>query len=175
MSPYTTDIGTYIGYNLSVRKWAPGEGVDIGKYCSIADNVTFLCGGAHRSSLVSTYPWDVKLLGKDDKESRTYKSSPRTHVGHDVWIASHATIMPGLRIGTGAIVQAWSVVFDDVPPYAVVRGNPAKIIRYRHRDWVREGLLNSQWWDWPEDIIRARVNELYASPESFVRKYGRLE
>ncbi len=172
MSELSVGVGTYVGDRLVVRTWADNEGVSIGKYCSIADNVELFCGGAHRTSLVSTWPFDPNLRGTSDIDSRTYKTSKPTVIGHDVWIASGAIIMPGLTIGNGAVIGPRAVVFRDVEPYEIVRGNPAEHVRYRHRRPIVDALLSIAWWHWPQDAVEARLEDFYLPVEEFVRKYS---
>lgn len=164
-------VGSYHAADLAIRGFVDGEGVDVGKYTSIAPCVTFLAGGAHRTSLVSTYPFDPKLRGTGDGESRTYKHQARTVVGHDVWISTGATIMAGVTIGNGAVIGPCAVVFDDVPPYAVVRGNPAYVIRHRFEPDVIEALQDIAWWNWEEAKIAAHVEDMYGPLREFLRKH----
>lgn len=171
MSGLIMGEGSYAAPDIRVLVYDSEDGVTVGKYCSIAHRVTLHCGGAHRTSLVSTWPFDCKMLGKVNHDSRTYKHQKRTTIGHDVWIADGATICAGVTVGNGAVIGPGAVVFADVAPYAVVRGNPAKHVRYRHRAWVVEALQRIAWWDWPEDTIRARIDALYSAPEDFVRQY----
>lgn len=172
MSDVTIGEGTYLGPNVAVHRWCEGERVEIGAYCSIADRVEFFCGGGHRTSLVSTYPFDPKLRGTSDADSRTYKHATPTRIGNDVWICSGACIMPGLTIGNGAVIGPHAVVYDDVPAYAVVRGNPATVVRFRHNDAaIITALQRIAWWDWPEHVIRLRVEDFYLPVAEFVAKY----
>jgi virginiamycin A acetyltransferase len=83
-----------------------------------------------------------------------------TRVGNDVWIGYGSTVMPGVTIGDGAIVGSCSVVTKDVPPYAIVGGNPAKVIRYRFDEVTIARLLELRWWDWPIERITARLADL---------------
>lgn len=168
----TIGEGSYHAPDLKIRRWDPSESVVVGKYCSIADRVQLFCGGGHRTSLVSTFPFDPLMLGTKNIDSRTYKRTLPTLIGNDVWIASGATIMAGLTVGDGAVIGPGAVVFEDVPPYAVVRGNPASVIRYRHRPHVIDALQRIAWWHWPADVIKARVEDFYGSVESFVEKYS---
>lgn len=99
----------------------------IGSYCSIAPNVRFLLGGEHQLYSISTYPFKVKSFG----EAREAGSKGDIVVKDDVWIGTNAIICSGVTIGQGAIVAAGAVVTKDVEPYAIVGGNPAKLIKYR--------------------------------------------
>lgn len=109
----------------------------IGSYCSIAGGVQFLLGGEHQINSISTYPFKVKVFG--------YKSEAGTKgciiVKDDVWIGSNAIICSGVTIGQGAIIAAGAVVTKDVEPYAIVGGNPAKVIKYRFDEEIRKKLL----------------------------------
>ncbi len=172
MNGLFTGVGTYHAPDLVIRRWVEGEQVTVGKYCSIADNVSLFCGGAHRTSLVSTWPFDPLMLGTSDGESRTYKHQSPTVIGHDVWIASGATIMAGIYIGDGAVIGPGAVVFEDVMPYSVVRGNPACQIRWRFSASQIEALLRIKWWDWPEETIRERVEDFYGPVQDFIEKYS---
>ena len=96
---------------------------------------------------------------------------PKTGIGNDVWIGSNVIIPGGIQIGTGAIVATGSVVVKDVPPYAIVGGNPAKIIRYRFSKEQIDVLLGSEWWNWPIEKIRQQVDE-FSDIEKFQAGIG---
>ncbi len=163
--------GTYHAADLSIRKWDDSESVVVGKYCSIADQVTLFCGGGHRTTLVSTWPFDIRLRGAPDHGSRTYKRQAPTRIGNDVWIAFGVTVMAGLTIGDGAIIGPCAVVFENVAPYAVVRGNPAVEIRRRFDPTTIAALQAIAWWDWPEETISDRHDDFFLPVDEFVRKY----
>lgn len=113
---------------LNIYEWGTdGEGIDIGNYVSIADNVKFILGGNHRYDTLSTYPFKVLICG-EKKEAYT---NGKIVVEDDVWIGMDSIILSGVRIGKGAIIAAGSVVTKDVGPYSIVGGNPAKFIKYR--------------------------------------------
>lgn len=170
-SDVTIGEGTYLGPHLSVPRWCPGERVEIGAYCSIADRVELFCGGGHRTSLVSTFPFDPRFRGTTDAASRTYKHAKPTRIGNDVWIASGACIMPGLTIGNGAVIGPHAVVFGSVEPYAVMRGNPAVRVRYRFEPAIIDALQRIAWWDWPAGVVESRVDDFYLPVAEFVAKY----
>jgi virginiamycin A acetyltransferase len=134
------------------------ERLVIGKYCALAAGVRFIMGAAnHRLPAISTYPFPL-FGGAWTAASDLFADRPRrgdTVVGNDVWIGYQALIMPGVRIGDGAIVGAASVVANDVPPYGVVSGNPAELVRIRYPDRDVARLLRIAWWDWPvEEVTR---------------------
>jgi virginiamycin A acetyltransferase len=129
-----------------------GDKLIIGKFCAIARGVKFIMNGAnHKLSGISTYPFQIFGNGWEkvmpEPEDLPYKGD--TVIGNDVWLGYESTIMPGVRIGNGAIVSARSVVVSDVPAYAIVGGNPARIIRERFEPEAVRLLEALAWWDWP--------------------------
>lgn len=133
-----------------------GDKLIIGKFCALAKGVTFIMNGAnHPLSGISTYPFYIFRNGweKADPAPGALPYKGDTVVGNDVWIGYEAVIMPGVTIGDGAIVAAKSVVVRDVPPYAIVGGNPAQVIKQRFPAEVVATLLELAWWDWPIERI----------------------
>mgnify|MGYP001791002426 CR=1 FL=1 len=148
-----------------------GDKLIIGKFCAIARQVKFIMNGAnHKLSGISTYPFQIFGNGWEQVTPELgdlpYKGD--TVIGNDVWIGYDVLIMPGVKIGNGAIVSSRSVVVSDVPAYAVVGGNPAKVIKKRFADDVIERLEAIAWWDWPIEkitnhlslIVSADINAL---------------
>lgn len=126
-----------------------GDQLIIGKFCAIASDVKFIMnGGNHRTDWLTNYPFPVFGNGWESAMPDSWPFKGNTVIGNDVWIGYGATIMPGIKIGDGAIIGAQSVVTRDVPAYSIVGGNPAKEIRKRFEDSVIEDLLNIRWWDW---------------------------
>jgi virginiamycin A acetyltransferase len=135
------------------------EKLVIGKFVQIAHGATFITSSAnHPMGGFSTFPFRIF----NPETMGDYASLPArdTIVGNDVWIGTRATIMPGVTIGSGAIVAAGSVVTRDVPAYAIVGGNPAAIIRMRFDAAVIDKLIETAWWDWPVERIRDRLAAL---------------
>ena len=133
-----------------------GDKLIIGKFCALAEGVRFIMNGAnHKLSGFSTYPFSIFGNGWEQvmpkPEELPYKGD--TVVGNDVWIGYRALILPGVRIGDGAIIAAGSVVTRDVPPYTVVGGNPARPIRARFPENTVRALLDIAWWNWDADKI----------------------
>lgn len=133
-----------------------GDRLIIGRYCAIARGATFVMNGAnHRMSGFSTYPFNIFGNGWERStplpQELPYKGD--TVVGNDVWIGYEAMLMPGVRVGDGAIVAARSVVSADVPAYAIVAGNPARVVRMRYDETQVQRLLRIAWWDWDADKV----------------------
>lgn len=163
---YLRGIGTYVGNGFETRYERDGGIVSIGNWCSIGQFVTVYCGGYHHTDWVTTSPI------REDGQS-TY-SKGNVEIGSDVWIGDGAVIMSGIRIGIGAVVGARSVVTRDVPPYAVVGGNPARLIRYRMRFDQIDAMLRIRWWLWEEQEVR-RNWEIFCQPDidAFIARFDR--
>ncbi|MGC5030822.1 CatB-related O-acetyltransferase [Micromonospora sp. DT229] len=142
------------------------EQLIIGRFCAIAAGTRFLmAGGDHPVLGPSTFPFT--LFGGEWTERtlevvNTMPSRGDTVVGNDVWFGYRSTLMPGVRIGDGAIIAAGAVVTTDVPPYTIVGGNPARPIRQRFSDEDVHRLRRAAWWDWPVDLITAHCRTLMA-------------
>lgn len=145
--------------------------VDVGNFCSIGPDVKIGLSRHPSRTFVSSYPafYSNQNLGcpQSFRDDKIFDDSvPKTSIGNDVWIGSNVIIPGGVRIDTGAMVAAGSVVVNDVPPYAIVGGNPAKVIRLRFSDEQIEFLLASEWWNWPIDKISQNV-EVFSDIEKF--------
>ncbi len=142
-----------------------GDKLIIGKFCAIARGVRFIMNGAnHKTSGISTYPfqifgngWEKVMPGPGELP---YKGD--TEIGSDVWIGYDALIMPGVKIGNGAIISARAVVTSDVPPYTIVGGNPARAIRQRFSEKQIKMLETIAWWDWPVEKITRHLSLIVA-------------
>lgn len=133
-----------------------GDKLIIGKFCAIANNVTFIMnGGNHASHGVSTFPFFIFGNGWEQHAPvpGTLPFKGDTEVGNDVWIGTGAVIMPGVKIGDGAVIGSYAVVIKDVPAYAVVGGNPATVLRRRFCDDDIAQLMAIAWWHWPVEKI----------------------
>jgi virginiamycin A acetyltransferase len=132
----------------------------IGKFCQIASGVRFIMNGAnHPMGGISTYPF--KVFGKSwSSANLEVTSKGDTEIGNDVWIGNFATIMPGVKIGHGAIIGTNALVTKDVAPYSIVGGNPAQQIRRRFDDKTIDFLVQLAWWDWPAGKIANHLNAI---------------
>lgn len=140
----------------------------IGRFCSIGNAVVIGQERAgHPLNWVSSHPF--QYTGTSLQYAALGKPA---EIGHDVWIGREAMILEGVIVGTGAVIAARSVVTRDVPPYAVVAGTPARVLRYRHPPHVIESLLASAWWELPVGILQGLpLNE----PESFLNAIAVLQ
>ena len=140
------------------RVWWHPKGTEclrVGSYASLGG--TYILGGNHGTDRPTTYPlrinWDLEGAWEDGVPV----STGDTIVGSDVWTCEACVILSGVTIGDGAIVAAGAVVTKDVPPFAIVGGNPARLIRYRFNERQRAALMAIRWWEWTEDEVRAAV------------------
>jgi len=143
----------------------------IGSFTSIATNVNITLGN-HPTDRISTSPFFyLKEFGfrKDDRLDIVTKNNNPVIIGSDVWIGRDVTIMPGVKIGDGAIVAAGAIVAKDVPPYAVVGGVPAKVIRYRFDEATIERLIKSAWWTWSDEKLSQNLESFFGI-ESFLAR-----
>lgn len=164
----TFDRHSYCGYDCSFVH------VDVGSFCSIANGVT-IGGAQHPVHFLSTSP--TFLSHRDSVKAKfaehVYNPAFRTTVGNDVWIGERALIKAGVTIGHGAVIGMGAVVTRDIPPYAIVAGNPARLIRMRFSQPVIDGLLKLRWWDFSDDDLR-RIGPIAPEPETLLRQEGLL-
>jgi hypothetical protein len=131
-----------------------------------------MMGGNHRPDWVTTYPFSA--INDRWPEAAAIEGHPSTRgdvtIGNDVWIGQNATILSGVSIGHGACVAASAMVSRNVPPYAIVAENPARVVRKRFSDEQIEQLLAINWWDWSEELIRTHVADLLQTDiDAFLR------
>ncbi|MER7053279.1 CatB-related O-acetyltransferase [Streptomyces sp. NPDC000351] len=142
------------------------ERLVIGRYCAIAAGTRFLmAGGEHPTMGVSTFPFTMfggELAERTLDIVTGMPSRGDTVVGNDVWFGHRCTVMPGVRIGDGAVIAAGAVVTADVPPYTIVGGNPARPIRQRFGDADIERLRRAAWWDWPVELVTEHARTIMA-------------
>ena len=150
---------------------------EIGKFCSIAAR-TRINPGNHPLDRAALHHFTYRSLSyqlgpEDDATFFEWRRSHKVTLGNDVWIGHGAVILPGVTIGNGAGVGAGAVVSKDVPPFAVVAGVPAKILRYRFEEKMQDALLRIAWWDWSREQLAAALPDFRSlSIQEFVQKYG---
>jgi chloramphenicol O-acetyltransferase type B len=159
------DKHTFCGYNCVIVN------CNIGAFTSIANGV-IIGGGMHPIDWVGMSP--VFYEGRDSVKAK-YSEYQReavklTTVGHDVWIGQNSLIKQGITIGTGAVIGMGSIVTKDVPPYAIVAGNPAKLIRYRFTEEIVSKLIASRWWLLDENDLKRYAKDI-THPEKFLKNF----
>jgi virginiamycin A acetyltransferase len=155
---YYDDPDDPLGFERHAVLYAHGpERLIIGRYCALASGVRFIMPGANHADLgPSTFPFGIFGEPWAERTMDLVMGAPSrgdTVVGHDVWLGYAALVLPGVTIGHGAVVAAASVVTSDVPPYAIVGGNPALLIRMRYEADDVKRLLRAAWWDWPVERV----------------------
>lgn len=140
------------------------ENVVIGNFCSIGRDLSVI-SGMHDLNTFSTFSFQsynhkTPLVSILDKKIDNELEEQITYIGNDVWIGSYVKIIGGKKIGNGAVIGANSLITKDVPDYAIVAGNPAKIIRYRLDDEKNKELMEMEWWNWSDEEIVSRIDEL---------------
>jgi virginiamycin A acetyltransferase len=139
-----------------------GDKLIIGKFCMIASGVKFIMNGAnHLTESLTAYPFAIFGKGWEKAmEGKSYPVKGDTIIGNDVWIGHNATLMPGIKIGDGAIIATNSTVVKDVEPYSVVGGNPAREIKKRFPKETVDRLLQLRWWNWSPEKINENLQHL---------------
>ena len=148
----------------TIRWWGESANLSIGKYCSIADDVEIFLGGNHRTDWVSTYPFSAF---RNWPSARGIPGHPSTKgdvtIGNDVWLGAGCVILSGVTVGNGAVIGCRSVVSRDVPPYAIVAGNPATVVRFRFGAEEIDRLQACAWWDWEPGRVARNVKRLLSA------------
>ena len=156
-NPSLVSVGRGTYGQLNVINFSTNYKLTIGNYCSVATEVYFIVCGEHRLDLISTYPFRVRYCGYEFEAT----SKGDIVIDDDVWLGHGATILSGVHIGQGAVIAAGAVVTKDVPPYAIVGGNPAYIIKYRFDKEKIDELMKVDYSKISEEMIRDNQNELY--------------
>ncbi|GAM59852.1 acetyltransferase [Vibrio ishigakensis] len=164
-----------LGDGVTQDEWNSGvfgevDKLRIGKFVSIASGATFMMAGnqGHRIDWISTFPFDSSEFGNGVKSG--FKRAGDTVIGNDVWIGTEAMIMPGVRIGNGAVIGARSVITKDVEPYSVVVGNN-HMVKKRFDDELIEVLERIQWWNWPLELLKGAMPILCSGDIKRLERY----
>lgn len=165
---YSYYSGYYHGHSFDdcARFLLPDEGADkliIGSFCSIGSGAAFIMAGnqGHRHDWISTFPFFFMSEVESFAGAECgYQPAGDTIIGNDVWIGSEAIIMPGVKVGDGAIIGTRALVTRDVEPYTIIGGNPARLIRQRFDEGKTEKLLEMRWWTWSDEALKGAMNAL---------------
>jgi acetyltransferase-like isoleucine patch superfamily enzyme len=174
------DLGWAIGDHTYGRPRVYHQGSErllIGKYCAIGEEVTIILAG-HRPDYVSIYPFaQFRGLWRSVPQAATdHRGKGDIVIGNDVWLGHAALIAAGVKIGNGAVVGSHAVVTHDVPPYAIVAGNPARLIRYRFDEESIAALLDIAWWNWPDEKVDRHLPMILSDDiGTFIRHARRLQ
>lgn len=173
---WIADRGTYFDRNVNIISWSDKYFVKLGKYNSIGRDCNFFLHSNHRIDWITTSSQLLGLVTPEIAEMHMKMGHPTCKgdivVENDVWIGAKSTIMSGVKIQNGSIIGANSVVTKDIPPYAIVVGNPAKIVKYRFSEKIIESLLEIAWWNWTEDRIKTEAMTLWSTNiNEFIEKH----
>lgn len=146
----------------------PDSRIEVGAFCSIHNGARVLAGSEHMMTHPSTFPFNARLFDRAQGNTGETIDRGTTIIGNDVWIGAAAIILSGVLVGDGAVIGAGAVVSKWVPPFAVVAGNPGRILRYRFDSDTRRRLLALRWWDWDDATIREARQWFMADVESFL-------
>ena len=170
---FTIGRGSYI-VSGSIQTGMPFN-LHIGQFCSMATDITFMLQIGKDYSRVTTSADELVASLDNVMSNDQHITKGQIIIQNDVWIGHNSTIMSGVKIGNGAVIGCDSHVVKDVPPYAIVGGNPAKIIKYRFTDEQIYDLQNIAWWDWSDSVLTERKSDFSLPIQDFIDKYKSVE
>lgn len=170
------DRGTYFDRTVNIISWSDDYHVYLGKYNSIGRNCTFFLHANHRPDWITTSSQLWGPVTYEIAQMHMKMGHPSCKgdiiIENDVWIGANSTIMSGVKIGNGAIIGATATITKDVPPYAIVAGNPGKIVKYRFNEEQIESLNKIAWWDWDEEKIKQEALFMWSNNiDDFISKH----
>ena len=173
-------IGKWSYGNPRIFRWDWNSKIIIGNFCSLGPEIDFYIGGNHRHDWISTSQLPATQFESSFKKAQKIKnyntSKGDIQIGHDVWIGGKTIILSGVKIGTGAVIAAGSVVVNDVEPYTISGGNPNKFIRKRFDDITISKLLKTEWWKLnDEQIDNLSTYLLSDNVEEFFKKVDQIK
>lgn len=174
------EVGRWSYGKPNILRWDWKSKLIIGNFCSLGPDIDFYIGGNHRLDWISTSPLPAPQFDSVFEKAKNIKNFNKSNgdiiIGHDVWIGGRTTILSGVKIGTGAVIAAGSVVVNDVGPYSISGGNPNKEIRKRFNEDVIKKLLESEWWNLTDDDINYLSEHLLSNNfEIFFNKVNEIK
>ena len=160
-------------YGEPLLHWYNDGRLIVGSFCSLGAGFTVVGGGEHFIGRVSSYPFSNMASDIYPNAGNFLSDFSRGDIviGNDVWIGRNVMMLSGVTVGNGAVIGAGAVIAKDVPPYAVVVGNPARVIRFRFDEETIAALQEIQWWNWDDAKINEKMNMLMAdSPERLIEE-----
>jgi acetyltransferase-like isoleucine patch superfamily enzyme len=148
-------IGKHTYGDLKVRWWGEPNHLTVGSFCSIAAYVMVYLGGNHTTNFITTFPFAPPWPQHPKSQLSTGKGS--VHIGNDVWLGDQCVVMSGVTVGHGAVIATRAVVTKDVPPYAIVAGNPARVKKFKIPEEYIPDMLAIKWWDWDDKLISSNI------------------
>lgn len=173
---WDADRGTYFDRNVNIISWSDDYKIKLGKYNSIGRDCNFFLHANHRIDWITTSSQLWGPVTPEIAEMHMKMGHPVCKgdiiIENDVWIGAKSTIMSGIKISNGSVIGAGSVITKDVPPYAVVVGNPGRIVKFRFTESQIKFLLDISWWNWDEIKIREEGNQLWSDNiDEFIDKH----
>jgi acetyltransferase-like isoleucine patch superfamily enzyme len=162
-----------VDFHVTFPMYTEGARTIVGAFCSISPECRILGGGEHVIDRASTFPLNARLFDPAGRTGLDSHDTGPTIIGNDVYIGVGAIVLSGVSVGDGAVVGAGAVVTKSVPAYAIVGGNPARVIRYRFDSETRERLLSLRWWEWEDSEIEASLDWFMSDIRSFLDEMER--